>query len=383
MYATKIIHYSLDLRAMEDDVTQEAQQPTASESPSSSSPSSFTSSSAFKHRSTKYRSLAQAVKSLPHSPRIRSEIVKLIASKHFKIQFKSKGGRTKQTLSNTEEEWLFSFRQTPGRKDHVYIGKVDGERKYMQKRYLQWTIRELFGIINGKVPMEECQTFPNSFDRELTFRQLYDFLKKHKQYKYSSQTPNESCTCEICENITLITSAVNRKLKNIDAKLPVNVKELVGEYSCDVSNADCMKSICLNCPALTIEDSDFKDSSSTASSDSEESSSNDNSDKEDECDEIKYYQWLSIEGKANKVCICTGVDDVKQILLDKIRELKLHVYVKNEQYDLYNQLKNEMPANAMLVHVDYAESYENKQQDECQSAYFLQQLYIFAITLFY
>ena len=29
-----------------------------------------------------------------------------------------------------------------------------------------------------------------------------------------------------------------------------------------------------------------------------------------------------------------------------------------------------MPPNAMLLHVDYAESYENKQQDECQSAYF-------------
>ena len=29
-----------------------------------------------------------------------------------------------------------------------------------------------------------------------------------------------------------------------------------------------------------------------------------------------------------------------------------------------------MPKNAILVHVDYAESYENKQQDECQSAYF-------------
>ena len=29
-----------------------------------------------------------------------------------------------------------------------------------------------------------------------------------------------------------------------------------------------------------------------------------------------------------------------------------------------------MPGNAMLVHVGYSESYENKQQDECQSAYF-------------
>ena len=51
-------------------------------------------------------------------------------------------------------------------------------------------------------------------------------------------------------------------------------------------------------------------------------------------------------------------------------ELKLHVFVKNAQYNTRSRLKNEMPDNAMLVHVHYSESYENKQQDECQSAYF-------------
>ena len=44
--------------------------------------------------------------------------------------------------------------------------------------------------------------------------------------------------------------------------------------------------------------------------------------------------------------------------------------MRNEQYKAYNNLKNEMLPNAMLLHVDYAESYENKQQVECQSAYF-------------
>ena len=29
-----------------------------------------------------------------------------------------------------------------------------------------------------------------------------------------------------------------------------------------------------------------------------------------------------------------------------------------------------MPKNAILLHIDYAENYENKQQGECQSAYF-------------
>ena len=51
----------------------------------------------------------------------------------------------------------------------------------------------------------------------------------------------------------------------------------------------------------------------------------------------------------------------KNVLLDKIMELKLHAFVKNEQYNTYNCLRNEMPDNAMLVHIDYSERHENKQ----------------------
>ena len=151
-----------------------------------STSSSTTPSSAFKHKSTKLRLLARVEKSLPKSPGKQAEIIKMMASKHLKIRFQGKGGgRTKNVLTFAEEEWLSAFldradisRQTPGRKDNVFIGKVNGEKQYAQKRYLQWTIRELLGIINGKIPVEECSTFPDSFDKDLTFRQLYDFFKK-------------------------------------------------------------------------------------------------------------------------------------------------------------------------------------------------------------
>ena len=112
------------------------------------------------------------------------EIIKMMASKHLKIRFQGKGdGGAKNVLIFAEEEWLSAYldradisRQTSGRKDNVFIGKVNGKKQYAQKRYLQWTIRELLGIINGKIPVEECSTLPDSFDKNLTFRQLYDFL---------------------------------------------------------------------------------------------------------------------------------------------------------------------------------------------------------------
>ena len=91
---------------------------------------------------------------------------------------------------------------------------------------MQWTIRELIGIVNGKIEMEDFgETFPNAFNgKELSFQLLYEYLKEHKEYKFSKDTPHESCTCEICENIHLHTRAINRKLKNVDDKLPGNEK---------------------------------------------------------------------------------------------------------------------------------------------------------------
>ena len=85
-----------------------------------------------------------------------------------------------------------------------------------------------------------------------------------KQYKYSSLTRHESCTCEICENANLLTSAVNQKLKNVDSKLSASVKEIVGGYSCDIANENCKKNNCTQCSSLTITDSDFEDSSSSS-----------------------------------------------------------------------------------------------------------------------
>ena len=119
-----------------------------------------------------------------------------------------------------------------------------------------------------------------------------------------------------------------------------------------------MKGTCLNCPSVSVSLDDGASSSISSSI-----SGNDDS-------ELKYFQWLSINGKANKALISIPFDEGEAILKAKIKELKLHIFVRNEQYKAYNNLKTEMPPNAMLLHVDYVQSYENKQQDEFRSAYF-------------
>ena len=95
-------------------------------------------------------------------------------------------------------------------------------------------------------------------------------------------------------------------------------------------------------PFLTI--TDFEDSCSSSYNSEDSSSANGN--EEDE-NRIKCYQQLSVDGKASKVCICTRIDETENALLDKIKEVKLHIFVKKEQYNTYNCLKNKMPNDAV------------------------------------
>ena len=140
----------------------------------------------FKHRSTKIRSLKKAESALPKSPSKRKEIVKKLATSELRWKFQSRRGRKKNDLNEEQREWLLEFldrpdisTQTPGRKDHVYCGKENGEKKFLQKRYLSWTIRELLEIANGHplVPSDEANFF-DAFGCKLTFRQLYELMSQ-------------------------------------------------------------------------------------------------------------------------------------------------------------------------------------------------------------
>ena len=71
----------------------------------------------------------------------------------------------------------------PGRKDHVYIGKFDGERKYKQRDYLLWSLRDVFSIASSNAGSEE--SFETKFSKELTLSQSHDSLKLHKEYTFN------------------------------------------------------------------------------------------------------------------------------------------------------------------------------------------------------
>ena len=110
---------------------------------------STSSTTDFINRSTKVRSIKKAEKALPKSQSKQKAVVRSLAQK-FKIRIlpqnesaeKPKRGRKKNDLNDEELVWLEEFTNRPhviyttsGKKDQVYIGKVDGEKVFKQKTF--------------------------------------------------------------------------------------------------------------------------------------------------------------------------------------------------------------------------------------------------------
>ena len=168
----------------------------------------------FHSKQSLHRSLKQAEKYLPNSPRKKNEVLDNLASKYnLRIKLKNKRGPKKQYLSENQEYWLLEMLERPDmtytnprRKYNVYIGKIDGERCYVQKRYLLWNLRDALEILN-----DLKESFKEKFGEPLTFTKFYQFIKKKKQFIFQRDIPDTSCLCKICKNATLMAKAIQKE----------------------------------------------------------------------------------------------------------------------------------------------------------------------------
>ena len=239
----------------------------------------------------------------------------------------------------------------PGRRDTVYVGMDHGKRQYKQKRYLLWKIRDLLGIINVSkvITNEQYASFPEMFQRDLSFRQLYEFLKGHKELAWNDQTPQSSCLCELCENAVLLAKGINSSLKS--KILATNVPDLVEANACDSSQDVCMVRECELCLTSNLPLSDFDEENTT----------------------ISFLNWQRVDKNIAKINQSLSFDQATEKWNSTILTIKKHIYRKRKQVASYNQQKLDLKSGEALIHVDYSKSYSNSQQDEVQSAYFGQQ----------
>ena len=74
----------------------------------------------------------------------------------------------------------------PGKRDHAYVGKPEGKSQYVQKQYLLWKLIDVLYIIvsgNEIVGFQDYKlTFQDRFEKKLSFSNLCNFFKSHKQY---------------------------------------------------------------------------------------------------------------------------------------------------------------------------------------------------------
>ena len=230
----------------------------------------------------------------------------------------------------------------PGRRDTVYVGMDHGKRQYEQKRYLLWKIRDLLGIFNAAkvINNEQYASFPETFQPDLRFRQLYEFLKGHKELAWHDQIPQSSCLCELCQNAVLLAKGINSSQKS-------NVHDLVE------ANGLCLTS--------NLSLSDF-----------------------DEEKTISFLNWQRVDKNIAKIHQSLSFDQAVEKWNSTILTIKKDIYRKRKQVASYNQQKLDLKPGEALIHVDYSESHSKLQQDEVQPAYFGRQNFsIFTSCTYY
>ena len=197
----------------------------------------------------------------------------------------NKGGRPQRNITEEQKQWLREALDhpdlsmiNPGKKDNVYVGKVDGERRYEPKRYLLWPIRDILNILNMS---DAEESYVQAFDDKLSIRMLHRFLNKHKQYIYNKRIRYNTYLCEICENTVLLSKGIARVFSS---NIPTNPHIIEEHYSCDSDAAECMLGQCDRCNDHGLKPEDLEKILSAGHSDSD-------TEKREFDRTVSFYEW--------------------------------------------------------------------------------------------
>ena len=65
-----------------------------------------------------------------------------------------------------------------------------------------------------------------------------------------------------------------------------------------------------------------------------------------------------------KMLVTAQINDAIDRMNNHVKTLKHHIYIKRMHVKCCNGIKEDLDENEILMHVDYSENYENKQQCE-------------------
>ena len=84
------------------------------------------------------------------------------------------------------------------------------------------------------------KSFETRFGKELTFSQLFDFLKLQKEYTFNSNVPHTSCIYKKCGKSSLFANGLNHRKKIVSEKFPTNPYDLTEKFSCNSDEGNCL-----------------------------------------------------------------------------------------------------------------------------------------------
>ena len=86
--------------------------------------------------------------------------------------------------------------------------------------------------------------------------------------------------------------------------------------------------------------------------------------------ERNFYSWQKVDGKVRKTCLTASHRELVNMFNTQMPVLKKHIFVKREQNTFYNNVKDNLEENEVVIHADYRENSSKKDQQEIQSACF-------------
>ena len=142
-----------------------------------------------------------------------------------------------------------------------------------------------------------------------------------------------------------------------DINMPEKCHYIVDLIACSQITEKCAEGSCDSCPTI-----DF--------------------DSLHNCETITFNQWVKGEKYYEKQIQTKTGEELHEILPAKLNKLKTH-YRKQTQSAEYRRQIEELKDGEVLIHVDYAENYKNKQQNEIKAAYYGQgQFTLYTVVMY-
>ncbi|CAF1545908.1 unnamed protein product, partial [Didymodactylos carnosus] len=296
-------------------------------------------SASFKSRQSFGKALKKVTSSLPKCDKKKKVIVQHLAQT-FGLIPKTTHHRTSIQLTNKLKKDIHNFYvrddvsyQCPGKRDTVVVKEDDGTKTSYQKRILINNLRESYELFK-----EENKNVDLSRSAFADLRPPFVVPKAALTHRI--------CVCKYHENTNLLLKSLE---KCVTGKVCSCLKTFTEALVCNSENQECMFSQCPLCDSFFHERVEQKVIDGSL--------------------QIKWFQWVNENGKAEKKEFSGSVDQALQLLQSKVEYFKFHVYVKRAQSKNFEKLKSEVTLKKIVCQVDFSANWEMKEQDETQSGY--------------